>query len=237
MWKGRCDRDGMSDWLQERTMICAMQHTWRAARLPVLPVSCLAIARMGAHQMAEAVQHKKTVLKSVKEIPGPPTFPVIGCLPTLFIFGMTYPMKSIHKMFLDLSKKYGPIVRLENPQFPPAVMVTDPINIEAMIRITMDNPLRYGFFSLKKIRYEAIDNYFEKKGGLLVENGDEWWRVRSRVQTPMLRSKNVSSYLPEVDQVTLTFVERMASLQKQHGEMPKDFQTELYKWALECKFS
>lgn len=184
--------------------------------------------------MAEAVQHKKTVPKSVKEIPGPPTFPVIGCIPSLFISGMSYPMKLIHKMFVDLAKKYGPIVRLENPQYSPMVMVTDPSHIEAMIRGTMDNPLRYGFFSLKKIRYEAIDNYFEGKAGLLIENGEEWWRVRSRVQTPMMRPKNVSSYLPEVDQVTLTFVERMASLQKQHGEMPKDFQTELYKWALEC---
>ena len=65
-----------------------MQNTWRAACCPVLPVSCLAVARMGAHQMAQAVQQKKTVLKSVKEIPGPPTFPVIGCLPSLVIAGM-----------------------------------------------------------------------------------------------------------------------------------------------------
>lgn len=184
--------------------------------------------------MAEAVKDQKTVPKSVKEIPGPPTFPVIGCLPTMVISLKSYPMKFIHKLLLDFTKKYGPVMRMENPQFPPAVVVTDPNYIETMVRATMDNPLRFGFFSLKKIRYEAIDNFFEGKAGLLIENGEEWRRVRSRVQTPMMKPKNVSSYLPEVDQVTLTFVERMASLQKQYGEMPKDFQMELYKWALEC---
>lgn len=75
----------------------------------------------------------------------------------------------VHKLFEDLVKKYGPMVRLENPQFPPLVMVVDPNHIEAMIRATMDNPLRHGFFSLKKIRLEAVDDYFEGKAGLLIE--------------------------------------------------------------------
>lgn len=106
-----------------------------------------------------------------------------------FLWSEAYPAKFIHKVFLDLSKKYGPLVRLENPQFPPAIMVTDPKYSEAMIRATMDNPLRYGFFSLKKIRYEAIDNYFERKGGLLVEWAclcmfllltSNWWNIISK---------------------------------------------------------
>ncbi|KAG0696817.1 putative cytochrome P450 49a1 [Chionoecetes opilio] len=141
--------------------------------------------------------------------------------------------KKLHLIFGDVVKKYGSMVRLENPQMPPVVIVIDPNHIEAFVRATMDNPVRDGFFSLKKIRLEAVDNYFEGKTGLLTENGDEWWRVRSRVQTPMMKPKNVTSYLGQVDEVTIEFVERMASLQEQHGEMPTDFQTELYKWALE----
>lgn len=30
-------------------------------------------------------------------------------------------------------------------------------------------------------------------------------------------------------------IHRIAELQAEHGEMPSDFQFELYKWALECK--
>lgn len=201
---------------------------------PLIPVPNHVAARMKAHQAVASAQHKETVPKSVRKIPGPPTFPLVGCIPSLVTLGISYSSKMVHKLFEDLVKKYGPMVRLENPQFPPLVMVVDPNHIEAMIRATMDNPLRHGFLSLKKIRLEAVDDYFEGKAGLLIENGEEWWRVRSRVQTPMMKSKNVTSYLPQVDEVTLQFVERMAVLQDQHGEMPSDFQNELYKWALEC---
>lgn len=75
----------------------------------------------------------------------------------------------MHKLFERLIQKHGPMVRVENPQFPPAVMVINPDHIETMIRATMDNPVRNGFLSLKKIRLEMEDDYFEGKTGLLSE--------------------------------------------------------------------
>lgn len=41
-----------------------------------------------------------------------------------------------------------------------------------------------------------------------IRNGEEWWRVRSRVQTPMLKVKNIASYLTLMDEVTLEFLNR-----------------------------
>ena len=76
---------------------------------------------------------------------------------------------TLHKLFDELVKKYGPMVRLENPQQSPVVVVIDPNHIEALLRATMDNPVRLGFLSLKKIRLETPDNYFEGKTGLLTE--------------------------------------------------------------------
>lgn len=66
-------------------------------------------------------------------------------------------------------KEYGPIVKLENALTPPIVAVANPYDAETVIRATMDNPLREGFHSLKKIRQEAVDNYFENKTGILTE--------------------------------------------------------------------
>ena len=43
---------------------------------------------------------------------------------------------------------------------------------------------------------------------MFARNGDEWWRLRSRVQTPLLRPKNVANYLPKVDNATLKFVDK-----------------------------
>ena len=39
-------------------------------------------------------------------------------------------------------------------------------------------------------------------------NGDEWWRVRSRVQTTLMKPMVVSEYVPEMDKISLTFVDR-----------------------------
>lgn len=210
-----------------------MLHVWKAARCAPLTTPHLVTARPESLKAAPQIERNGGVLKSVREIPGPPTFPLLGCLPSLVAAGMSFSPNKIHKLLEGLIQKHGPMVRLETPQFPPAVLVINPDHIKAMIRATMDNPVRYGFLSLKKIRLEMEDDYFEGKTGVLSENGEEWWRVRSRVQTPMLKSKNVVSYLSQVDQITLDFIERMAFFQAKHGEMPHDFQTELYKWALE----
>ena len=69
-----------------QTMVYVMQHIWRAVCRPVFPAHCLVAARMKAHQAGAAAPHKETVLKSVKEIPGPTTFPLVGCLPSLIAF-------------------------------------------------------------------------------------------------------------------------------------------------------
>ncbi|XP_076061210.1 putative cytochrome P450 49a1 [Oratosquilla oratoria] len=67
----------------------------------------------------------------------------------------------------------------------------------------------------------------------MLRNNEEWWRVRSRVQTPMMRPKNISYYLPAMDHVALDFMDRISTLRNSKNEVPENFQNELYKWALE----
>ncbi|XP_047737788.1 probable cytochrome P450 49a1 [Hyalella azteca] len=134
---------------------------------------------------------------------------------------------------MALVQKYG-IVKLQIIGMPPMVCTTNPDDIEVFLKSTLENPIRIGFACLKSVRLRAKDNYFNKNTGLLSENGDEWWRLRSRVQVPLLRPKNVAMYLPAVDGATNKFLDRIDLLQAETGQVPSDFMQEIYKWALEC---
>ncbi|KAK7086328.1 hypothetical protein SK128_002127 [Halocaridina rubra] len=188
--------------------------------------------QLSADSAIEKPSLQDATLKPASEIPGPKRWPFVGCLFSMLL-DKDFDNKRIHIYWKKMAEKYNPIMRLDTPMYPPIVASLDPEDCETVARNTMENPVRLAFFALEKIRQDAVDNYFDKKCGLLTENYEEWKRVRTRVQTPMLKAKNVTSYLPQMDKVTLEFIERIASLQKTHGEMPANFQTELYKWALE----
>ncbi|XP_068236277.1 probable cytochrome P450 49a1 [Palaemon carinicauda] len=171
-------------------------------------------------------------VKPAAEIPGPRKIPLIGSIFSRKIY-KELDKKALHVFWKNVMAEYGPIVKISAPGMPNLVVVTSPDDCEMVVRSTMDNPIRPPLDSLKLARLKAVDNYFEQKTGLITENGEEWKRVRSRVQTPMMKPRNINAYLPEMDQVTLEFMNRISAFQDKHGEMPEDFQVELYKWALE----
>ncbi|ROT76614.1 hypothetical protein C7M84_004799 [Penaeus vannamei] len=181
-------------------------------------------------QMAVPLEDELRSAKPLSEMPGPKAYPVIGSFPDMF---KQFDPKAYHKYYLGACAKYGSTFRMVVPGFGPMVLTTKPDDCEKLLRITMHNPLRLPMASLKAVRDNAVEDFFEKKGGILVENGDEWWRVRSRVQTPMMKPKVVGTYLQQMDQVSVEFMDRIAEMQAEHGEMPSNFQFELYKWALE----
>ncbi|KAK8744768.1 hypothetical protein OTU49_000603, partial [Cherax quadricarinatus] len=191
-----------------------------------------------AHQIsaaaaaAAAAEKRNLEPRPVSEVPGPLVLPFLGTLHSM-ILNKSFNSSNVHLYFKKMIEDYGPIVKFIAPFTPSTVLIANPYDAETLIRATMDNPLRDGFDSFKKIRKDAVDNYFENKTGILTENGEEWWRVRSQVQTRMMRVKEVVAYLPVMDQISLEFMDRIASLQSQFGEMPSDFQNEMYKWALE----
>ena len=81
---------------------------------------------------------------------------------------MKFDRKRVDLFFDGLFNKYGEIFK-----FPimgtgqEIVAVKCPDVMEKVYRETMENPIRTAFFSLQKVRYDT--EYFEKKGGLLVE--------------------------------------------------------------------
>lgn len=74
-----------------------------------------------------------------------------------------------HQIFFKMIDQYGPIVRFKMPNWAPGVLVSRPEDKETVLRATKDNPIRNALTSLKKIRDETDDNFFDKNGGLLTE--------------------------------------------------------------------
>ena len=68
-----------------------------------------------------------------------------------------------------MMEKYGSIIRLEAPGLPRTIFVKRPEDIETMYRVTMHNPVRPGFESIKKVRDASDKNFFNKKTGILSE--------------------------------------------------------------------
>lgn len=66
-------------------------------------------------------------------------------------------------------ERYGPIVRIVNPGMGTMVAVSNPEDCEKINRATMDQPLRTPLASLKHLRENWTDNFFEKRCGIVVE--------------------------------------------------------------------
>jgi cytochrome P450 len=70
---------------------------------------------------------------------------------------------------------------------------------------------------------------------LSFRNGEEWYRLRSAVQQMMMRPKEVTVYLPLVEQVVNDFIKHIKTVKNTRGEI-HNFRLEAAKWNLECKF-
>merc|ERR1719259_1096358 len=182
---------------------------------------------------ASTSQQEDIPVKKWSEIPGPRSYPFIKAMPYVMKnLDNKKPEKLYNQLFRDFD---GPIVKFELPYGQPDVVAfRDPQLLKELYKNTDNNPLRNSFHSLKKVRDENSSNYFNKKSGLLPEDGEEWWRLRSRVQSPLMRPRNVAKYLPQVDRATVLFLEQMHELRDTNGKLPENFLNELYRWALEC---
>lgn len=163
-------------------------------------------------------------------IPGPKSYPIIGCLPTL-LSDKDFDKTKIFAYFQKLFRLYGPIVKVDFPGQPTMIILQQPEDVRMAFHLTNKNPVRISMLALKKAKYS--NPYFEKKAGIAVEQGDEWWRVRSQVQVPMMKPRNIGWYIKYMDQITLEFIDRVSKLRDDAGEVSVDFLEEIHNWALE----
>ncbi len=88
----------------------------------------------------------------------------------------------------------------------PLVWTTRPEDAERLFRGDGRFPLRPTFETLKLYRKRRAQHF--DNAGILLGNGSDWWRIRSKAQQPMLKTKNINNYLPVVGHIADEFVER-----------------------------
>jgi cytochrome P450 len=45
----------------------------------------------------------------------------------------------------------------------------------------------------------------------VLDNGEAWWRIRSKAQQPLLKTKNIRNYLPIVGQIADEFIDKFVN--------------------------
>ena len=109
----------------------------------------------------------------------------------------------LHKLHFS---KFGHIWRDIIPGMPAIVSTTRPEDAEKLFRSDSKFPERPGFETLKVHRRKRVEQF--TSAGLLVASGEPWWEIRSKVQQPLLKTKNMNNYLPIVGQIADEFIER-----------------------------
>ncbi|XP_071514365.1 probable cytochrome P450 49a1 [Panulirus ornatus] len=186
-----------------------------------------------ASTMAETTTSTHAHPRPFSAIPGPKSWPLLGCMPSV-LTDPAFDGTRMPRLWESYFRRYGPIFKMDIAGLGSIVFISDPLDIERLYRETFDNPVRPFFFSLKKVREINRAKYFKtNETGILTEHGEEWWRVRSRVQVHSMKPRTVAQYLLQMDRVAQEFIVRCAGQRNDNNELPEEFLQELYKWALE----
>ena len=141
-----------------------------------------------------------------------------------------------------LSAKYDPLglglLRMESKMVNPTgqgriVMVSDPEEVQAIYQSEGKYPFRGEGFNVIKNWRQSRPDIFKETTGVLVENFEEWARVRSLIQQDMMRPKSAMFYINQLQEVGQDFINYCRRRRDKNGIMPEDHVSDLYKFGFE----
>lgn len=150
-----------------------------------------------------------------------------------FLLGALY-KQPVNQLMFHMEKTYGTVSRL--PSLfgrPPMVFTFDPVISEQIYRDEGAWPVRRGLDTFEYYRKKVRPDLFKDISGLVSDNGEAWYKLRSKVNPVMLPTRTVMSYVKPVDEVARDFVHKIGLMRDGNNEMPSDFGTELGAWAFE----
>ncbi|XP_068620505.1 probable cytochrome P450 49a1 [Battus philenor] len=86
---------------------------------------------------------------------------------------------------------------------------------------------------LKHYKQELRKEFFGDEPGLIGVHGEPWSKFRVKVSKSLISPEAARTAVPSLDYVAEDFVDRMERILDNNCELPPNFLTELYKWALE----
>ncbi|CAB3256715.1 unnamed protein product [Arctia plantaginis] len=174
-------------------------------------------------------------LKSWKEIPGPPSLPLIGILHH-FLPGGELQNFEIPGVVQRLFDKYGPLIKFEGMlRTRDIIVLGDPETSAYVLRSENWLPIRPGFFSLEHYRkeYKNGKGQNSRATGLITDHGEVWKDFRSTVNPVMLQPRNIKLYSSVLDEVAQDMIKRMKADRDEKNMIRNNFNVEMNLWALE----
>lgn len=115
------------------------------------------------------------------------------------------------------------------------VYLFDPELVRETVSHEGKHPFRGDFFDgLRLMRLRRSDCYQPQCTGLITEDGEDWQKIRSKVQQIMMRPESSLFYTDQLQEVSDDFVRRVERLRDNvEGTHPGDFLDELFAFSME----
>ncbi|XP_032454671.1 cytochrome P450 314A1 isoform X1 [Nasonia vitripennis] len=153
---------------------------------------------------ADSVQLPQKKSKTVQDVPGPVSFPIIGTSWIFFGFG-PYHIDKIHEAYKDMKMRYGPVCKQESYWNWPIISVFDRSGIETILKRSSKYPLRPAQEIISHYRQTRTDRYTNL--GLVNEQGVTWQKLRATLTPELTGVKTILGFFPALNGVTDDFVD------------------------------
>ena len=183
-----------------------------------------------------------SALKPFEAIPGPKGkgLPVIGHLNQLIQkpFGFAKGWKNIERMKNTYCEPgQVPLLRVNVPLINPVngniVYLFNPEDVQQVYRHEGKYPTRGPGFEAYKMMREKRSDIFAGNTGVLMEEGEKWHAIRSKVQQDLMRPKSAHFYLNEILKVSQDFVDYIKHKRCPKTKVIKDCLPEIYLYTFE----
>lgn len=111
------------------------------------------------------------------------------------------------KAFDGLREEFGDIFRLKLPGHGNMVVIFRPEDIKTLYMNEGKNPIVPAFQNLENIRKTVMKDRYASCG--LLNNGEDWCKVRHLVQQDMMRPKSALYYIPEMEEIAGELVKKI----------------------------
>ena len=174
----------------------------------------------------------KEPIKTISDLPGPISLPIIGTAWKFFVGAKGEPLgKRVLKVQKEHANKYGRIFRSQLPGFT-IISLSDPADVAKVLRSEQKYPQRRQF--------PVLDYYREKRGkipGVFFADGPEWYKYRSVLSKRMLRPKEVAEYASGFNEIITDFIHKLRTVREPSGSEKENevcaLDNELFKWSFE----
>ncbi|KAF7270578.1 hypothetical protein GWI33_016469 [Rhynchophorus ferrugineus] len=174
------------------------------------------------------------VVQPYSAIPGPRELPIIGNAWRFAPIIGQYKIQDLDKVMWSLYEDYGRIVKVGGLiGHPDLLFVFNGDDIRKVFRREEAMPHRPSMPSLHYYKQKLHKGFFHGNEGVIGVHGPKWDAFRKQVQQVLLQPATAKKYVEPLDVIADDFLGLMEHSLDHNDELPDNFLSEIYKWALE----